>query len=98
MFRQVVILARNRVEWPRKQVLNMSRRQQFFVSPRGSNWQVKQAGQPAPVAVTPTQAAAIEVARGIAKITKPSQVVVQRPNGEIRTEHTYGSDPRRTRG
>lgn len=48
--------------------------------------------------MAPTQTSAIQAARGIARAIQPSQVVVQRPDGRIRTEHTYGSDPRRTKG
>jgi len=36
-----------------------------------------------------TQKAATKLAKGQTK----GQVVIHQPNGQIRTEHTYGSDP-----
>ena len=40
----------------------------------------------------------LRLARIIAKQHVPSQVVIHRRDGRIQTEHTYGDDPRRTKG
>ena len=44
------------------------------------------------------QAAAQKAATKQAKSATKGQVVVHRPNGQIRTEHTYGSDPHPPKG
>jgi hypothetical protein len=41
---------------------------------------------------TPTQANAIDIARDIAKKQR-SDVVIHRPNGQIRDRDSYGNDP-----
>lgn len=45
-----------------------------------------------------TQREAIDAAREKAKEHQPAQVIVHGRDGRIRTEYTYGSDPRRTPG
>jgi len=41
---------------------------------------------------------AVEYARQRARAEKPSQVKIHGCDGKIQTEHTYGSDPRKTKG
>lgn len=37
-------------------------------------------------------------ARSICRDRLPSQLVIKKRNGRIQTEHTYGKDPRKTKG
>lgn len=62
------------------------------VTPRNGNWQVKGEGNSKATAITRTQQEAIQIARGIAKNQK-SEVVIHRPNGQIRDKDSYGNDP-----
>jgi len=74
-------------------------RQRYHVTPNGSgDWQVKPSGSKVPVATAGTQGEAVAIAAGIAKVGQPSQVVIHRPNGRIREEHTYGGDPEKYPG
>ena len=56
------------------------------------NWQVKGAGKSRATVRTETQQDAINIARDIA-INQGSEMVIHRPNGQIRDKHSYGSDP-----
>ncbi len=62
------------------------------VTPKGGNWQVKGAGNQKATVIAPTQKAAIEKAKEIAK-KQESEVVIHRPNGTIRDKDSYGNDP-----
>jgi hypothetical protein len=62
------------------------------VVPRGSEWVVKGAGNKTATRVVDTQAEAIKIARKIA-IKQQSEVVIHRPNGQIRDKDSYGNDP-----
>ena len=44
------------------------------------------------------KAEAIARAKELAKAESLGQVVIQRKDGQIQTEHTYGQDPERSRG
>jgi len=70
-------------------------RKHYYVSPHGSQWKVSLDGTV--VGYHDTQAQAIRVAVDRAHMDGKSghdaQVRVQRPNGEFRTEWTYGHDP-----
>jgi hypothetical protein len=69
-----------------------------FVGPhKGGGWQAKKAGATRASVVAPTQAAAIEEGRRLAK-SEGSELIVQGRNGQIREEDSQGHDPRRTRG
>lgn len=61
-------------------------------SPSGG-WRVKGAGAKRASSTHRTQAAAQKAATKLAKGQTKGQVVIHRANGQIRTEHTYGSDP-----
>jgi len=69
----------------------MNKNQHVTPHPNGG-WQVKGAGNQRATAITHTQANAISIARGIA-INQQSEVVIHRPNGQIRDKNSYGNDP-----
>ena len=55
-------------------------------------WQVKGAGNSRATVRTDTQAEAISIAREIAK-NQGSELIIHRPNGQIRDKDSYGNDP-----
>lgn len=55
-------------------------------------WQVKGAGNNRATARTTTQADAIKIARRIAK-NQGTELVIHRPNGQIRDKDSHGHDP-----
>lgn len=62
------------------------------VVPHSEGWAVKGAGNSRATSVHQTQAQAEVAARDIA-INQRSEVVIHRPNGEIRDKNSYGGDP-----
>lgn len=60
-------------------------------------WQVKGAGNNRATVRTGTQAEAISIAREIAK-NQGSELIIHRPNGQIRDRDSYGNDPFPPRG
>ncbi len=60
-------------------------------------WQVKGAGNNRATVRTTTQAKAIARAKDIAT-NQRSEVVIHRPNGQIREKNSYGNDPFPPRG
>jgi hypothetical protein len=69
----------------------MGKNQHVTPHPDGG-WQVKGAGNSRATARTDTQADAIGRARDIAR-NQESEVVIHRPNGQIRDKDSYGNDP-----
>jgi hypothetical protein len=69
----------------------------YEVSPKGERWAVKRRGATRATRVFDRKAEAVALAREIAKrsrsLGRDSQVVIQREDGTIQTEHTYGHDP-----
>ncbi len=64
-----------------------------WVSPRDNGkWGVHGAGNTKDTNQYDTQKQAIDRARGIAT-NQNSEVIVQRPNGQIRSKDSYGNDP-----
>lgn len=61
------------------------------VTPSGNKWQVKIEKSTSPFSSHLTQAKAIETAVPIAK-KNHSEVVIHRPNGQIRDKDSYGKD------
>ncbi len=55
-------------------------------------WQVKGAGNVKATVRTATQKEAIDIAREISK-NQGSEMVIHRPNGQIREKNSYGYDP-----
>ena len=74
----------------------MSKRD-YHVVPNGSDgWAVRREGGERATSVHPTQAAAIDAARQHATHSG-TEVVIHRPNGQIRDSDSYGHDPRSSR-
>jgi cytochrome b len=62
------------------------------VVPHNGKWGVKGAGNTKVTKTAETQSQATEFAKEIAKNQK-SEVVIHRPNGQIREKNSYGNDP-----
>lgn len=62
------------------------------VTPKGDKWQVKPEGGQKATKIFDTQTAAIDYARNIAK-NQETELVIHRPNGQIRDKDSYGNDP-----
>lgn len=69
----------------------MAKGQNVHVVPHGDGWQVKPEGSPA-VSNHRTQGAAEKSAKPIARQNE-SEVVIHRPNGQIRDKDSFGNDP-----
>ena len=65
---------------------------QHVVSHPDGGWQVKGAGNTRATVRTTTQKDAIDIARGIAR-NQGSELVIHRPNGQIRDKDSHGKDP-----
>lgn len=74
----------------------MGKNQHVTPHPNGG-WQVKGEGNVRATVHTTTQKNAINVARNIAR-KQESEVVIHRPNGQIRDKNSYGNDPFPPRG
>lgn len=74
----------------------MGKNQHVSPHPFGG-WQVKGAGNSRATVRTDTQAKAISIAREIAK-NQGSELIIHRPNGQIRDKDSYGNDPFPPRG
>lgn len=62
------------------------------VVPHNGSWAVRGAGNERVTRTAETQAQAIEIARGIAS-NQGSEMLIHRPNGQIRDRNSYGNDP-----
>lgn len=62
------------------------------VVPHNNKWAVKGAGNNKATKVTGTQKEAIDVAKEISK-NQQSELIIHRPNGQIRDKNSYGNDP-----
>ena len=67
------------------------------VVPHKNGWAVKGAGNKKATSIHRTQEAARRAARDIA-INQKSEVLIHRPNGQIRDKNSYGNDPFPPRG
>jgi hypothetical protein len=70
----------------------MSKGKNQHVVPAGNGWGVRGAGNSRLTSTHRTQGAAINRAVPIAK-REHSEVVIHRPNGQIRDSDSYGHDP-----
>ena len=70
----------------------MSKKKDIHVVPHNGDWATKKEGAGRAGSVHGTQRDAIERAREQAKREKV-EVVIHRPNGEIRDSDSYGNDP-----
>lgn len=74
-------------------------RKRVWVSPDGDGgWNVKTQGASRAAANLEDKIDAVDRAKEIAKNAPLGQVIIQKRNGEIETEYTYGQDPRRYPG
>jgi len=72
----------------------MSNRKRVWVSPDGKDgWNVKTQGKSKAAANFEDKSDAIAKAKDIAKNAPTGQVIIQKKNGTIQTEHTYKNDP-----
>lgn len=62
------------------------------VVPKDGKWAVRGAGNNRVTSTHSTQSEAIGAAKGIAQ-NQHSEVVIHRPNGQIRDKDSYGNDP-----
>lgn len=69
----------------------MGKNQHVTPHPDGG-WQVKGEGNIHATARTSTQQEAIDIARSIAR-NQGSELVIHRPNGQIREKDSHGHDP-----
>lgn len=77
----------------------MAPRTRYWVSPHDDGgWKVQREGASRPSNVFENKDDAIDRARHLAHEQQRAQVLVQRGDGVIQTEWTYGDDPRRTVG
>lgn len=74
----------------------MGKNQHVTPHPDGG-WQVKAAGNSKATIKTDTQSEAIDIARRIAR-NQESELVIHRPNGQIRDRDSFGNDPFPPRG
>lgn len=74
----------------------MTKKNQHVV-PHNGDWAVRGAGNQRVTSTHTTQADAAAAARKIA-INQQSEVVIHRPNGQIRDKDSYGRDPFPPRG
>lgn len=63
-----------------------------WVSPRDNKWAVHGEGNTRDTKLFDTQSEAISYGRDIAR-NQQSELIVQRPNGQIRSKDSYGNDP-----
>jgi Uncharacterized protein conserved in bacteria (DUF2188) len=69
----------------------MAKNKNQHVVPHGGDWAVRGAGNKRVTSTHETQAEAQTAARQIA-INQHSEVVIHRPNGQIRDKDSYGND------
>lgn len=62
------------------------------VVPHDGQWSVRGEGNQRVTVITRTQQEAIEIAREIAR-NQRSELLIHRPNGQIRDRDSYGNDP-----
>lgn len=74
----------------------MGKNQHVTPHPDGG-WQVKGANNTRATVRTSTQGEAIDIARDIAR-NQQSELVIHRPNGQIRDKDSFGNDPFPPRG
>ncbi|MCW5775355.1 MAG: DUF2188 domain-containing protein [Phycisphaeraceae bacterium] len=73
----------------------MTNGKNIHVVPHGSGWQVKPEGG-GPVSNHRTQGSAEDAGRRLAQ-QNHSELVIHRPNGQIRDKDSYGNDPPRSK-
>lgn len=72
----------------------MSDRKRIWVSPDGKDgWNVKTQGKSKAAANFEDKTDAVDKAKEMAQNVRLSQVIIQKKDGTIQTEYTYGKDP-----
>lgn len=74
----------------------MTRRNQHIV-PHARGWAVKGAGSQRATSVHSTQQQAIDAGRQVAR-NQSTELLIHRPNGQIRARDSHGNDPFPPRG
>lgn len=87
----------SKIKLKTKGVLKMNKKNQHVTPHPNGGWQVKGAGNSRATVRSETQAAAITKATQVAK-NQRSEVIIHRPNGQIRDKNSYGNDPFPPRG
>lgn len=64
----------------------------YHVVPNGDGWAVKGSGNERYTRLADTQADAIQMAKQFAQ-NQGTELVIHRPNGQIREAWSYGNDP-----
>ncbi len=64
----------------------------YHVVPQDGQWAVKREGGERATSLHQTQTEAIAAGRGLAS-TQKTELVIHRPNGQIRDSDSYGRDP-----
>lgn len=67
-------------------------RNRYHVVPQGNEWAVRREGADRATSLHETQGGAIQAGRGLAQ-NSASELVIHRPNGQIRDSDSYGHDP-----
>jgi len=62
------------------------------IVPQNGAWAVKSEGNSTPISIHETQNKAINAGKPIAQSNK-TELVIHRPNGQIREAWSYGNDP-----
>ena len=75
----------------------MAKSKNVHVVPHGDVWATKREGASRAGRVVNTQREAIEHAREMA-ISENGEVLIHRPNGQIRERDSYGNDPHPPKG
>lgn len=68
------------------------RKKDYHVVPNGENWALKREGSQRATSLHDTQGEAIQEGRRLA-ISNQTELVIHRPNGQIRDSDSYGNDP-----
>jgi hypothetical protein len=68
-------------------------RKRIWVSPDEGKWKVKTEGAQRATKIYNNKEDAVKKAIETAKSEKPSQVIIQKLDGQIQEERTYGNDP-----
>jgi hypothetical protein len=70
----------------------------YHVTPNGDAWRVQRERTKRAASIHENKVDAIAHAKALAKAAALGQVKVHGQDGKLKTEYTYGEDPRRTRG
>lgn len=71
----------------------MAKKPNIHIVPHGNKWAVKPAGSSKPTSTHDTQTAAAGKGRRAASRNQ-GELVIHRPNGQIRDKDSFGNDPR----